>query len=97
MTDRSGKEIQNWKDLSNFIGYSDFIFSHKLSLVRFLGQLQRFRKSPMFIDKKITSVYLGQEIRKLKAGEIFVVDITKISSIKEQAFIVGDVMKSIDE
>ena len=35
MTDRSGKEIENWKDLSDFIGYSDFIFSHKSSLLDF--------------------------------------------------------------
>ena len=97
MTDSSGKKIQNWTDLSNFIGYPDFIISHKSSLVRFLGQLQRFRKSSMFIDKKITSVYLGKKVRNLKAGEVFVVDIAKISSVEEQAFIVGDVMKSIDE
>jgi len=97
MTDSSGKKIQNWTDLSNFIGYPDFIISHKSSLVRFLGQLQRFRKSSMFIDKKITSVYLGKKVRNLKAGEVFIVDIAKISSVEEQAFIVGDVMKSIDE
>ena len=97
MTDSSGKKIQNWTDLSNFIGYPDFIISHKSSLVRFLGQLQRFRKSSMFIDKKITSVYLGKKVRNLKAGEVFVVDIAKISSVEEQAFIVGDVMKNIDE
>ena len=97
MTDSSGKEIQNWTELSNFIGYPDFIVSHKSSLIRFLGQLQRFRKSSMFIDKKITSVYLGKKVRNLKAGEVFVVDIAKISSVEEQAFIVGDVMKSIDE
>ena len=97
MTDSSGKKIQNWTDLSNFIGYPDFTISHKSSLVRFLGQLQRFRKSSMFIDKKITRVYLGKKVRNLKAGEVFVVDIAKISSVEEQAFIVGDVMKSIDE
>ncbi|HSF00736.1 MAG TPA: hypothetical protein VLA48_07565 [Nitrososphaeraceae archaeon] len=97
ITDSSGKEIQNWTDLSEFIGYPDFIVSHKSSLLRFLGQLQRFRKSPMFIDKKITSFYLGKEIKNIKANEVFVVDIAKISSLEEQAFIVGDVMKSIDE
>jgi DNA helicase HerA-like ATPase len=97
ITDSSGKEIQNWTDLSEFIGYPDFIVSHKSSLLRFLGQLQRFRKSPMFIDNKITSFYLGKEIKNIKANEVFVVDIAKISSLEEQAFIVGDVMKSIDE
>ena len=51
----------------------------------------------MFIDKKKTSTYLGNEIKKIKAGEVFVIDVTTISSFEEQAFVVGDVMKSIDE
>jgi len=63
----------------------------------FLGRLQRFRKSPMFIDKKKTSTYLGNEIKKIKAGEVFVIDVATISSFEEQAFVVGDAMKSIDE
>lgn len=33
----SGKEIQNWTDLSNFIGYPDFIVSHKSPLLDFWG------------------------------------------------------------
>ena len=51
----------------------------------------------MFIDKKKTSTYLGNEIKKIKAGEVFVIDVATISSFEEQAFVVGDVMKSIDE
>ncbi|HSF51820.1 MAG TPA: hypothetical protein VLA74_13755 [Nitrososphaeraceae archaeon] len=51
----------------------------------------------MFIDKKKTSAYLGKEIKKIKAGEVFVIDVATISSFEEQAFVVGDVMKSIDE
>ena len=41
--------------------------------------------------------YLGNEIKKIKAGEVFVIDVATISSFEEQAFVVGDVMKSIDE
>ena len=37
MTHSSGKEIQNWTDLCNFIEHPDFIVSHKSSLIRFLG------------------------------------------------------------
>jgi DNA helicase HerA-like ATPase len=55
------------------------------------------RRSPMFIDKKVTSTYLGGEIRKIKSGQVFVIDVATISSVEEQAFVVGDVMKSIDE
>ena len=91
------KDISTWTDLSEFKEYPETIVSNKSSLLYFLGRLQRFRKSPMFIDKKKTSTYLGNEIKKIKAGEVFVIDVATISSFEEQAFVVGDVMKSIDE
>ena len=91
------KNISTWTDLSEFKEYPETIVSNKSSLLYFLGRLQRFRKSPMFIDKKKTSTYLGNEIKKIKAGEVFVIDVATISSFEEQAFVVGDVMKSIDE
>ena len=91
------KEIITWTDLSEFKEYPETIVSNKSSLLYFLGRLQRFRKSPMFIDKKKTSTYLGNEIKKIKAGEVFVIDVATISSFEEQAFVVGDAMKSIDE
>src|SRR5918994_1868287 len=91
------KDISTWTDLSEFKEYPETIVSNKSSLLYFLGRLQRFRKSPMFIDKKKTSTYLGNEIKNLKPGEVFVIDVATISSFEEQAFVVGDVMKSIDE
>jgi DNA helicase HerA-like ATPase len=51
----------------------------------------------MFTDKKVTSTYLGREIKQIKSGDVFVIDVGRISSLDEQSFIVGDVMKSIDE
>jgi hypothetical protein len=93
----NGKEIYTWTDLTEFREYPEAIVSNKSSLLYFLGRLQRFRKSPMFIDKKKTSTYLGNEIKKIKAGEVFVIDVATISSFEVQAFVVGDVMKSIDE
>ena len=92
-----GKDISTWTDLTEFKEYPESIVSNKSSLLYFLGRLQRFRKSPMFIDKKKTSTYLGNEIKKIKAGEVFVIDVATISSFEVQAFVVGDVMKSIDE
>jgi DNA helicase HerA-like ATPase len=77
--------------------YPESIVTHKSSLLHFLGRLQRIRKSPMFIDKKVTSTYLGEEIKRIKSGQVFVIDVATISSVEEQAFVVGDVMKSIDE
>jgi hypothetical protein len=51
----------------------------------------------LFTDKKVTSTYLGDKIKKIKSGDVFVIDVGTISSLAEQSFIVGDVMKSIDE
>ena len=92
-----GKNIETWSELSEFKEYPDSIVSKKSSLLFFLGRLQRFRKSSMFIDKKKTSTYLGSQIKNIKGGEVFVIDVATISSFEEQAFVVGDVMKSIDE
>jgi len=92
-----GNDTITWTDLIEFKEYPDVIISKKSSLLFFLGRIQRFRKSAMFIDKKKTSTYLGNEIKNIKAGEVFVIDVATISSFEEQAFVVGDVMKSIDE
>jgi uncharacterized protein len=51
----------------------------------------------LFIDKKVTSTYLGKEINQVKSGDVFVVDIAMLSTLEEQSFVIGDVMKSIDE
>ena len=92
-----GTDTITWSDLIEFKEYPEVIVSKKSSLLFFLGRIQRFRKSSMFIDKKKTSTYLGNEIKNIKAGDVFVIDVATISSFEEQAFVVGDVMKSIDE
>jgi uncharacterized protein len=43
------------------------------------------------------STYLGNKIKRIKSGDVFVIDVGTISSLAEQSFVVGDVMKSIDE
>jgi uncharacterized protein len=93
----SGRRITTWTDLFEYEEYPQEIVSHKSSLLHFRGYLQRFRRSPMFTDKKVTSTYLGKEIKQIKSGDVFVIDVGMISSLDEQSFIVGDVMKSIDE
>jgi uncharacterized protein len=95
--DSSGKKISTWTDLFEYKDYPQNIVSHKSSLLHFRGYLQRFRKSALFTDKKVTSTYLGDKIKKIKSGDVFVIDVGTISSLAEQSFIVGDVMKSIDE
>lgn len=97
LTDSSGRRIRTWTDLFEYKNYPKAIISHKNSLLRFRSYLQRFRKSSMFIDRKITSTYLGKRIRQIRSDDVFVIDVGMVSSIEEQSFIVGDVMKSIDE
>jgi uncharacterized protein len=91
------KRVSTWSDLLEFRGYPQEVVAHKSTLLRFLGHVQRFRKSPMFIDKKVTSRYLGKEIKKIRRSDVFVIDISMIPTLEEQGFVVGDVMKSIDE
>ena len=91
------RPIKTWTDLLKFKAYPQEVVAHKSTLLNFLAQIQRFRKSPMFTDHKKKSLYLGKEIGKIKAGDVFVIDIAMISTIEEQNFVVGDVMKSIDE
>ncbi len=93
----SNKQVSTWSDLLEFRGYPQEVVAHKSTLLRFLSHVQRFRKSPMFIDKKVTSRYLGKEIKKIKRSDVFVIDISMIPTLQEQGFVVGDVMKSIDD
>ena len=46
------KRVSTWSDLLEFRAYPQEVVAHKSTLLRFLGHIQRFRKSPMFIDKK---------------------------------------------
>ena len=91
------KRLSTWSDLLEFRSYPQEVVAHKSTLLRFLSNIQRFRKSPMFIDKKVTSRYLGREIKKIRSSDVFVIDISMIPTLQEQGFVVGDVMKSIDE
>ena len=97
LNDESGRVIENWSDLFRYKDYPQEIITHKSTLLHFLGQLQRFRKSTMFTDKRLTSTYLGKEIKKIKAGDILVIDIAMIPTLEEQSFVVADVMKNIDQ
>jgi uncharacterized protein len=92
-----GQIVKTWTDLFDFKDYPEEIITNKSSLLQFQGHIQRFRRSSLFIDKKVTSTYLGKEIKQIRPGDVFVVDIAMLSSLEEQAFVIGDAMKSIDE
>jgi hypothetical protein len=89
--------VKTWTDLFNFKDYPEEIITNKSSLLQFQGHIQRFRKSSLFIDRKVTSTYLGKEVKRIRTGDVYVVDIAMLSSLEEQAFVIGDAMKSIDE
>jgi hypothetical protein len=95
---RNSDKIETWTDLINFTDYPEEIVTHKTTLLKFQGMIQRYRKpSTLFVDKKATSTYLGKEIKKMKRNEVFVIDIARLSTLDEQAFVVGDVMRTINE
>jgi DNA helicase HerA-like ATPase len=94
---KARKKVKTWTDLYKFNDYPPGIITHKSTLLYFQAHLQRFRKSAMFVDKKLTSTYLGKEIKGMNSGDVFIIDIAMLSSLEEQSFIIGDVMKSINE
>lgn len=92
------RPCMNWTELSIFNDYPEEVITHKSTILKFQGIIQRFRKpATLFVDKKVTSTYLGNEIRKMKKNEVLVIDIAMLSTVEEQAFVVGDVMKTVDE
>jgi uncharacterized protein len=97
LKDKSRTIISNWTDLTKFNRYPKFLTHNKTLLQDFISHIHRFRKSPLFVDKKSKSTYLGDEIKKIKVNEVFVIDVSAISSVEEQAFIIGNVFKSVNE
>jgi hypothetical protein len=78
-----------------FKGYPSEILTHKSTLLYFQGHIHRFMKSPLFIDRKKTSTYLGKEIKNLNSEDIFVIDIAMLSSLEEQSLVIGDACKDV--
>ena len=98
---RKGDLVKTWEDLRLFRDYPSEVVRYQRTLYRFLGLLRQFTNPethPIFVNQRsIREVYLGEEIKNIKAGEIYVIDIAKITDEREQAFIIGDVMRSLDE
>ena len=94
---RNQKQTMTWSDLYNYNKYPRTVKSHKPSLQNFQSYLQKFINSPLFVNAKKTSTYIGNHIRNITSGDIFVIDIAMVSSIPQQSFIVGDVMKTLDD
>jgi DNA helicase HerA-like ATPase len=97
LKDKHGKPVITWSDLVKYKDYPQEIITHKSTYLHFSGLLQKFKRSSMFTDKRETSTYIGKEIGRIKAGDVFVIDIAMIPTLEEQSLVVGDVMKNIDE
>jgi hypothetical protein len=52
LKDSSGNKIFNWTDLSKFTEYPKSIVSHISALQGFIGQIQSFRDSSLFVDER---------------------------------------------
>jgi DNA helicase HerA-like ATPase len=90
--------VSTWSDLARFKGYPEEIVAHRSMLAHFAGHLQKFRKSTLFVDKRKTSIYLGEEmIARIRSGHVCVIDIAKLPTLEEQALVVGDIMRAVDE
>ncbi|MGH9995815.1 MAG: hypothetical protein ACRD4J_11345 [Nitrososphaeraceae archaeon] len=97
LKDKDGKTVTTWSDLLKYKDYPAEIITHKSTYLHFSGLLQKYNRSSMFTDKRETSTYIGNEIGRIKAGDVFVIDIAMIPTVEEQSLVIGDVMKNIDE
>jgi DNA helicase HerA-like ATPase len=97
LKDKDGVPVTTWSDLVKFKDYPSEIITHKSTYLHFSGLLQKYKRSSMFTDKRETSTYIGNEIKKIRAGDVFVIDIAMIPTVEEQSLVIGDVMKNIDE
>lgn len=97
LKDNDGVPVTTWSDLVKFKDYPSEIITHKSTYLHFSGLLQKYKRSSMFTDKRETSTYIGNEIEKIRAGDVFVIDIAMIPTVEEQSLVIGDVMKNIDE
>ena len=97
LKDKSDNVVNNWSDLLRYVDYPPEIVGHKSMYLHFLGYLQKFKRSSLFTDKRETSIYIGNEIKKIKGGDVYVIDIAMIPTLEVQSLVIGDVMKNIDE
>lgn len=70
---------------------------HAVTPPRIKRELTRLTSSPLFVNNRQEDwVYLGEKIKEIESGKVFVIDIANVHS-RTQPFVVGDVMRSIDE
>jgi uncharacterized protein len=97
LKDKSSNVVSNWSDLLRYVDYPPEIVGHKSMYLHFLAYLQKFKRSSLFTDKRETSIYIGNKIKNIKGGDVYVIDIAMIPTLEVQSLVIGDVMKNIDE
>jgi len=91
--------VRNWEDLRQV--NTDLLARaynlHSTTPPRIRRELTRLTASPLFVNNRSRDeTYLGDRVKKIKPGEVYVIDIARIHT-RTQPFIVGDVMRSIDQ
>ena len=93
------KVVKTWQDLRelpNELIVQAFNL-HAITAPRIKRELTRLTGSTLFPNLRgPNEVYLGEEAKKIRSGQILVIDIAQVPS-RTQPFVVGDVMRSIDE
>jgi hypothetical protein len=93
------QDISTWEDLRNVNHQllSSALNLHAMVPPRIVRETNRLTSSSLFVNQRGSDIkYLGEEIKKINPGDVFVIDIFRLSD-STQAFVVGDVMRSIEE
>ena len=101
-SDYDFKNISTWKDFLDKVSeLSSKGNSKEISVLswRKFGRIvgKAIRNDQMFVDRPLVNEHecrIAEELKKISAGSVSVIDIAKLSSDK-QAFVFGDVLKTI--
>jgi len=91
------QRVETWEDLRFYENFPREIRpGSRGKFKRHLGRL--IKNSHLFVPGRKHEVYLGDEVKKLKGGQIYVIDIFRVGKAEERAaFVIGDVMRSLEE
>ena len=95
--DNPFKHITTWADLREFDSYSNEIRpSSRGRFRRLLGEL--VGGNPLFPEgRDRNTAYLGDVVRNLHGGQVVVIDIAGLNDLDEQGFVVGDLMRNVEQ
>jgi len=95
------KDCINWEDL--YGNKLDEIIKDKTIHPKSIGKFRRHVKritggggSGIFVRKRNNEVHLVEKIKYIKSGEVFVIDIANLKNEEEKGFVIGNVMKTIN-